>query len=227
MRLRSNQIAQPRNVADARESPAYLQASRGLASRPTDRAAEAVISTTCSRILPRGTGGHVFLIHTAVTNVEFAGPGYPRRRDSPKRALPQTAMPRHARRRRFPRRRAIMESVFCIFVKEVSLMSGKFGLSIVVLAVAVLMAAENQSLAGRRKGCASCSAGGCSTGACPTTACESGACPAPAPAAPAEKTEKAAGVPAAPESTPAVTSAPAVERGYAVSRRGARRGWRR
>jgi hypothetical protein len=101
-------------------------------------------------------------------------------------------------------------------------MSGKFGLSIVVLAVAVLMAAENQSLAGRRKGCASCG-----TGACPTTACESGACPAPAPAAPAEKTEKAAGVPAAPESTPAVTSAPAVERGYAVSRRGARRGWRR
>ena len=101
-------------------------------------------------------------------------------------------------------------------------MSGKFGLSIVVLAVAVLMAAENQSLAGRRKGCGSCSAGGCSTGACPTTACESGACPAPA--APADK---AAGVPAAPESTPAVTSAPAAERGYAVARRGARRGWRR
>ncbi len=124
-----------------------------------------------------------------------------------------------------------MESVFCIFVKEVSLMSGKFGLSIVVLAVAVLMAAENQSLAGRRKGCGSCSAGACSTGACPTSACASGACPAPA--APAEK---AAGVPAAPESapvakadesTPAVTSAPAVERGNVVARRGARRGWRR
>jgi hypothetical protein len=110
-------------------------------------------------------------------------------------------------------------------------MSGKFGLVIVMLAAAVLLASENQSLAGRRKGCASCSTGGCSTGACPTTACESGACPAPA--------AQAAAVPAAPESapvakadasspaTPVVTSAPAAERGYAVARRGARRGWRR
>ena len=74
-------------------------------------------------------------------------------------------------------------------------MTRKFGLILVALAAAVLVASENESLAGRRHhgGCSSC--GSCGT-ACATGACEA---PAAAPAAPAAPAPSAA----APRRSPA------------------------
>jgi hypothetical protein len=105
-------------------------------------------------------------------------------------------------------------------------MNVRFGLVVAALATVVLVASENQSLAGRRHrgGCSSCG-----------SACSTCTVPAEAPAAPAEKEAAKAPLSSSPEvaksdaekaAAPTVTSAPE-SRNYSASRRGWRgRRWR-
>jgi hypothetical protein len=118
-------------------------------------------------------------------------------------------------------------------------MSGKIGLSVALLAIAVLVVSESQSFGGHhRRRCGSCGSG-CATG-CAPAACEAApakpadaspsdspppAPAAPAPAAPAPKGAAKSPAPAAPDGAPAVTEQKQTVTYYTGRR--ARRGWRR
>ena len=104
-------------------------------------------------------------------------------------------------------------------------MTRKFGLILVALAAAVLVASENESLAGRRHrgGCGSC--GSCGT-ACDTGACEVPAEAAPAAPAPPATPAPSAAAPQAQQPSVVVKATTSPEPTQYVSRR-TRRGWRR
>ncbi len=103
-------------------------------------------------------------------------------------------------------------------------MRGKFGLFVVGLAAAVLIASESDSFAGRKhRGCSSCQAG-CAT--CPAPAPEEKA-PAAAAAPDAKASQSVAKADESPASTPAVTAPESTKVTYSTSRRAARRGARR
>jgi hypothetical protein len=107
-------------------------------------------------------------------------------------------------------------------------MTGKLGLSVVLLALVALVASESQSFGGHRRGrCGGCCNTGCAAGSCEAAPADASPSDAPAPA-------PAAGAPAKGATKSSVPQSPQVAAGatpregtyYYTSRRG-RRGWRR